>query len=47
MENKANKFSKRFLKQPLFKKFSKKTWKDGLNVSNIFFIFIYLIKDFI
>ena len=34
MEVKKNKFSKRFLKEPLFKKYSQMTWKNAQNVIN-------------
>ncbi len=32
MKEKTKKFSKRFEKEPLFKKYSKKTWSDAQEV---------------
>ena len=33
MDSKGKKFSKRFQKEPLFKKYVNKTWKDTQDVS--------------
>ena len=40
MEVKTNKISKRFLKEPLFKKYSNMTWKNAQNVIKYIFILL-------
>ena len=47
MESKEKKFSKKFHKEPLFKKYFNKTWKDAQDVSEetiINYIFIIIFR---
>ena len=41
MEKKEKKYSKRFLKESLFKKYSKYTWKDAQEVNIAIFIIYF------